>query len=311
MSNRKKLGELLVAAGVLDAARLQAALAEQKKWGGKLGRILIDLGFVQETLMVKALSHQLQLPAVDLQKDLPTSEAISKVPVQLAEKYGIFPMAYDDHKKALSVATSDPTNDEALRNLRLELNVRSVSPVVASATDIDRAVRQYYYGERVDSSPTATPSHFGLSEELIDLGVPSAGIIPGRPASLTHMVDVASISQEVSGVEVARPTAPASQGAARLPPPLATPVVHGVPQAPPTLSAHGGAPSTVMTAASMLSAPQASPSNASLEQLAQSVARLEQLLTAEVRSLRTLVELLVEKGVVDRDDYLKRVKAKG
>ena len=178
MANRRKLGELLVAAGVLDEARLKAALAEQKKWGGKLGRILIELGFVKEEIMVKALSHQLQLPAVDLTRDLPSAEAISQVPVQMAEKYGVFPMAYDDAKKALSVASSDPTNETSLRDLRMELGLRTVNPVVASASDIDRAIRRYYYGEKTSSVPTATPQHFGLSEALIDLGVPAAGVIP-------------------------------------------------------------------------------------------------------------------------------------
>lgn len=312
MSNRKKLGELLVAAGVLDETRLQAALSEQKKWGGKLGRVLIDLGFVKEQLMVKALSHQLQLPAVDLQRDLPTSEAISRVPVQLAEKYGIFPMAFDDHKKSLSVATSDPTNENSLRDLRMELNLRNVSPVVAGAVDIDRAIRQYYYGERIDSVSTATPSHFGLSEQLIDLGVPSAGVIPGRDASMTHMVDAASISEEVTApqpVAVPRPqAAPPSNGAARLPPPLAQPLVPGLPQKPPTLAPQAAQPpSKVMTAAAMVAQQPAQPT-ADLAALSASVHRLEQLLSAEVRSLRTMVEMLVEKGVLNREEYLKRVK---
>jgi len=344
MANRRKLGELLVAAGVLDETRLQAALVEQKKWGGKLGRILIDLGFVKEDLMVKALSHQLQLPAVDLSRDLPSAEAISRVPVQLAEKHGVFPMAFDDVKKALSVATADPTNEANLRDMRMELNIRTVTPVVAGTSDIDRAIRKYYYGETVTSVPTATPQHFGLSEQLIDLGVPSAGVIPGRGDGVSHMVDVEKLKVEtnpqVTLAEVVRVAAgapaparnarppsrstppppppeararPASTGAA-LPPPLSQPHVPGVAHKPPVLGQlQQQAPATVFTAATMVSARPPSKANAAVgaDQLAQMVAsvqRMEQLLTAEVRSLRTLVEMLVEKGVISREDYLKRVK---
>lgn len=308
IGNRKKLGELLVAAGVLDETRLQAALSEQRKWGGKLGRTLIDLGFVREEIMVKALSHQLQLPTVDFTKDLPTSEAISRVPVQTAERYGIFPMAYDDAKKALSVATSDPTSDSTLRDLRLELGLRTVSPVVAGAHDIDRAIRRYYYGQRTEATPTATPSHFGLTEQLIDLGVPSAGVIPGQDlpsAEQTEHVDLLSNQTRPTAAAAARPK---SQGAARLPPPLpASPSPNGAPP-PPTL-APKAPPASVFTAAAMVSAPRGVPAGNELnEQLLASVQRLEKLLSAEVRSLRVLVELLVEKGLVDRDDYLKRVK---
>ena len=304
IGNRKKLGELLVAAGVLDETRLQAALSEQRKWGGKLGRTLIDLGFVREEIMVKALSHQLQLPTVDFTKDLPTSDAISRVPVQTAERYGIFPMAYDDAKKALSVATSDPTSDATLRDLRLELGLRTISPVVAGAHDIDRAIRRYYYGQRTEATPTATPSHFGLSEQLIDLGVPSAGVIPGEELAppQTEHVDLLSNLTRPSSRGTARP---ASQGTGKLPPPLPPSANPGGAQPPPTLKA----PSSVFTAAAMVSAPRGVPAGSELnEQLLASVQRLEMLLSAEVRSLRVLVELLVEKGLVDRDDYLKRVK---
>jgi type IV pilus assembly protein PilB len=305
IGNRKKLGELLVAAGVLDETRLQAALSEQRKWGGKLGRTLIDLGFVREEIMVKALSHQLQLPTVDFTRDLPTAEAISRVPVQTAERYGIFPMAYDDAKKTLSVATSDPTSDSTLRDLRLELGLRTVSPVVAGAHDIDRAIRRYYYGQRTEATPTATPSHFGLSEQLIDLGVPSAGIIPGQelaPTASTEHVDLLSNQTRPTSSSPARPK---SQGVSKLPPPLPPSANPGGAQPPPTLKA----PSSVFTAAAMVSAPRGVPAGTEInEQLLASVQRLEMLLSAEVRSLRVLVELLVEKGLVDRDDYLKRVK---
>ena len=61
-AKRRRLGELLIEAGVLDPTQLQAALAEQKKWGGKLGRTLVEMGFVDEDSMVRALSRQLKLP---------------------------------------------------------------------------------------------------------------------------------------------------------------------------------------------------------------------------------------------------------
>jgi hypothetical protein len=44
---------------------------------------------------------------------------------------------------------------------------------------------------------------------------------------------------------------------------------------------------------------------------ADSLARIEQLLTSEVRALRVLVQLLVDKGVISRDEYIARVKGSG
>ena len=62
MAPRIRLGELLVRAGVLDEYKLNAALAEQQRWGGRLGRVLVDMGFVSEEILVKALSKQLAVP---------------------------------------------------------------------------------------------------------------------------------------------------------------------------------------------------------------------------------------------------------
>jgi len=44
----KKLGEILIDSGLIDKLQLEAALARQKTWGGKLGHSLVELGFIDE-----------------------------------------------------------------------------------------------------------------------------------------------------------------------------------------------------------------------------------------------------------------------
>ena len=44
--------------------------------------------------------------------------------------------------------------------------------------------------------------------------------------------------------------------------------------------------------------------------LAETLARMERMLTGEVRALRTLVEMLVDKGLIDREEYVRRVRGK-
>ena len=158
---RMRLGELLVAAGVLDETHLEAALAEQKKWGGKLGRILVDMGFLSEDLMVKALSKQLGIPRVDLDKDELPREVARLLPVNLCERYGLFPVSRDDDTRTFHVATADPTGWEALDEVSFRTGLK-VQPVVASASAIDRAIRRYYYGESTVSSDTLDPAAYGL-----------------------------------------------------------------------------------------------------------------------------------------------------
>ena len=47
-TKRKMLGEMLVAAGLIKDEQLKKALEEQKKRGGKVGEVLVDLGFITE-----------------------------------------------------------------------------------------------------------------------------------------------------------------------------------------------------------------------------------------------------------------------
>ncbi len=155
---RMRLGELLVAAGVLDESRLDAALAEQRKTGGKLGNILVEMGFLNETLMVKALSRQLGLPLVNLDRQDISSSALAVLDAELCERYGVVPIDRNEEQRLVRVATSDPTNYQALDALAFKTNLK-VEPVIATASSIRGSIRRHYYGETspVPSPPSAPP----------------------------------------------------------------------------------------------------------------------------------------------------------
>src|SRR5688572_26589812 len=124
MSTRKKLGEILVQAGLLNDSQLRAALTEQRRWGGPLGRILVEMKVISEEAMVQALSMQLNLPGVNLeQKDI-DSRVLDLVPGELAEQLSIVP--FGAQGKFLDVAMVDPTNIAAIDTLRTKtrMNVR-------------------------------------------------------------------------------------------------------------------------------------------------------------------------------------------
>ncbi|HEY3447006.1 MAG TPA: hypothetical protein VGK67_11610 [Myxococcales bacterium] len=144
---KMRFGEILVRAGLLDETHLKAALAEQKKWGGRLGRVLVEMGFVDEPTVVAALSRHLNIPAVDLEASPPPLDAAQLLAVQTCERYGVFPLMASADRKLLRLATSDPTNHEAFQQIEFRTGMK-VEPVVASGSDIDRAIRRYYYGER-------------------------------------------------------------------------------------------------------------------------------------------------------------------
>ena len=92
-----RLGDILIQQGVIDEEKLIAALSDQRAFGGKLGRTLVDLGYVTEEQLVHALATQLGLDTIDLAKvDVPP-EALSLLPVDACERYGVFPVRVAAH----------------------------------------------------------------------------------------------------------------------------------------------------------------------------------------------------------------------
>lgn len=138
---RKKLGEILVDAGVLALEQLRAALVEQKRWGGPLGRILVDKGYVPEEVMVQALSRQLKLPAVNLDAFQVDASVRDLVTGEFAENNGVIPLEVQG--RFLDVAMSDPTNAGVLDELRIRtrLNIRSY---LCGPKALDRALARLY-----------------------------------------------------------------------------------------------------------------------------------------------------------------------
>src|SRR6185312_7735983 len=96
-----KLGDILIAQGVIDEEKLIAALSDQRAFGGKLGRTLVDLGYVNEEQLMRALAEQLGLETVDLDNIKVTDEALSALPVDACERYGVFPLRVDAAEKVL------------------------------------------------------------------------------------------------------------------------------------------------------------------------------------------------------------------
>jgi hypothetical protein len=139
--SRKKLGEILVQAGVLNDTQLRAALNEQRRWGGPLGRILVDMKLISEDSMVQALSHQLNLPAVALDQRNIEPGVLDLIPGELAEQLSIIPFAVQG--KFLDVAMSDPTNLVAIDTLRTKTRM-NVRPFLAGPRSVERALARHY-----------------------------------------------------------------------------------------------------------------------------------------------------------------------
>ena len=141
----EKFGDLLVKSGLIDAMQLQAALGHQRRWGGKLGQCLIDLGFITESELLSFMSDKFKIPAIDLSKSKISPQAFSSVPEMVAKKYGVVPVFLKEgpgKKKTLTLAMSDPTNLKVLDEVQF-LTGFKVEPVLAVESTINRVLEHY------------------------------------------------------------------------------------------------------------------------------------------------------------------------
>ena len=142
MARKKiRIGELLVDNHVISEAQLQAALAEQKKTGLKLGRQLIEADYVDEDRFLEFLSQQLDIPMVDLGHYDISQGAVDLLPESYARRFRAIVLD-SKHDRAL-VGMADPTNifamDEIERILKMPLD-----PAVVRESELLAAIDRNY-----------------------------------------------------------------------------------------------------------------------------------------------------------------------
>jgi len=86
---RIRIGDLLVAQQYITQDQLESALAEQKKTGLKLGRQLIELGFIEENSLLNLLSKQLGIPFVELKHFRFDKKLVQLLPESVARRFRV------------------------------------------------------------------------------------------------------------------------------------------------------------------------------------------------------------------------------
>ena len=139
-----KLGEMLVKAQLITEAQLEEAIRLQRREGGKLGSIVVRLGFCADQDIVSFLGMQYGVPAADLDQWPPIEPAVvALVPAELANKHKVLPLQRSGN--VLTMAMSDPTDIFAMDDVRFHTGY-NIDPVVSSEMGLVRAIERYYGG---------------------------------------------------------------------------------------------------------------------------------------------------------------------
>jgi len=143
---RNRIGELLVKARIIDELQLRSALARHDQWGGRLSRIVTDMGLATEETVINAIAQGTGSHRMHLGNITRDAGALAKVDVALAEQKGIFPVALKDNGKTLVLAMSDPTDLNTVDQVVAKSRTRVVV-VVAGDQEIEHAILRHYRGQ--------------------------------------------------------------------------------------------------------------------------------------------------------------------
>ena len=116
----------------------------QKSVGGKLGAIIVKLGFIEDQTLTNFIARQQGIPVVNLDELVVPENLVKKIPKKLIEKHHVVPTRH--HDGVLTVATSDPFDYEALEEIQLAVDQR-VEMVLAPRSQILRTIHDVLYRE--------------------------------------------------------------------------------------------------------------------------------------------------------------------
>ena len=140
-----RLGELMIQQGLISQDQLRIALIEQEQNDIPLGRQLVRLGFVSETMVRDLVAHTIGQESIDLTTVVADVDALSMVPEDFSRRYHLLPVAYEDATKTMVVAMADMFNVVALDQLRAMLGGQiQLKPVLAAEAQLEEHIDQFY-----------------------------------------------------------------------------------------------------------------------------------------------------------------------
>ncbi|AMV38831.1 GspE/PulE family protein [Planctomyces sp. SH-PL62] len=142
----RRLGTIMVDMGYLDEEGLMRALEEQKRGAGELlGKVIVRLGLAKEDHVLKALGELLGMKVIRLGDTTIPAEMTELVNESMATAFKVVPISQSKKDKSVTVAMAEPQNPSTLSDLGLFLGV-PVKGVVSTEADVTAAIERIYAG---------------------------------------------------------------------------------------------------------------------------------------------------------------------
>jgi twitching motility protein PilT len=135
---KPRLGERLVAGGLIDESQLEQVLRRQSQSGGRVGSLLIEMGLVQVDDLLAYLGNRYGLPAENLFRLTIDEETLRLVPLKQITEKMILPLAAD--QTTITLGMANPQDFSTISEIEFQLN-RKVKPVIIPLFMFDAALR--------------------------------------------------------------------------------------------------------------------------------------------------------------------------
>jgi type IV pilus assembly protein PilB len=154
-----KLGEILVREQMISPSQLRESLDYQREHGGRLGSIVVKLGFISDDFISTVLSRQYGVPSVNLELFDVDADILELIPYEAAVRYSVLPLSRSGAN--LTIAMADPTDVPAIDDLKFMTGL-NIKPVIASETAITQGIEKHYFANvnSIQTRPHSSLSGF-------------------------------------------------------------------------------------------------------------------------------------------------------
>jgi general secretion pathway protein E len=157
-----RLGEILIERKLISEEDLTRALELQKERGDKIGKTLVDMGFIAMRDVLAALSDQLDVPLVSIEGPPAVSTETEALSPRFLRQFRCLPVGRDDHTVVLAMA--DPLDVETVAAVRSCTGLK-VNTVLAAEQEILDAIDKYY-GDSARGESGIDPDNADAAEDL-------------------------------------------------------------------------------------------------------------------------------------------------
>lgn len=207
MARKKRLGEILVEACLITPEQLQEALRIQHGQSRLLGQILVDMGWVNEQEVCRAVAELLHIKFIDVENALITQEVVQLAPEELAARRNILPLFIQD--KTLYLAMENPLDVEAIQRIEFQTGMQ-VRPMIAPPTQLRETIRKHYdveeyigsMLEHVEEAPVSVETSAESLDDGVDISEAKRISEGSQVVKLANLIIAEGVKRRASDIHI-------------------------------------------------------------------------------------------------------------